>query len=164
MLVSLAPDEWMLLAPPGPAEIEVLHELASDLAARHQPPDVPGPVLVARLPDEDIDPRLGPVALHVIRGHVVIYCPAGQTTAGAAARLSAALAVAAGQRDGRLETIAITRVPHSVLIRREVFHPAGGLMTEDAEYHIVICKNLIKAAAAEAIGRLCTAWATCLLV
>ena len=94
----------------------------------------------------------------------MIYCPAGQITAGVAPWLSAALAGAAEQRDGRLETIAITRVPHSVLLRHEAFHPAGALMAEDAGYHIAICKNLIKAAAAEAIGRLCTAWATCPLV
>ena len=87
-VVEFAPACWALaLPPPGSALTPALARAAAAGLAAGCPGPPPGLLAVARA--GQIDERLGRAVLIACRGHAVIYCPAPEITALAAAALAA---------------------------------------------------------------------------
>jgi len=156
-VVEFAPACWALaLPPPGSALTPALARAAAAGLAAGCPGPPPGLLAVARA--GQIDERLGRAVLIACRGHAVIYCPAPEITALAAAALAALGSRAALAWPGPCPAgvrVRIARATHPSL--RGCLHPAYISAPPGITAHV--CENLISAELAAALGVLCTAYA-----
>lgn len=156
-IAEFAPGRWALaLPPPGSSLTPALARAAAARLASSGPGPAPGPLAITRT--RLLDGRLGPAVLITRPGQVIIYCPAAEITARAAAALAALGSCAALAWPGPCppgSRIEVTRDPHPGMAGGR--HPA--YISARAGITAHVCANLISAELAAALSELCTAWA-----
>lgn len=155
--VVLGPGEWALAFPvsSGPGSPEMARQLRSHGARRPS-----GSCAIVRVPLWAPSFGGGPAILHYSQGRAVIYCLAGEISAGAARTLGALASraeelIPVAARAGGGCQVSLRRTAHAEMPPE--LHPAIAAVHR-AGVTAYVCSDLVTDRAADALGSLCTAY------